>query len=125
MTLLSQEELCKLEESIGTEAPPTEADLDSKDHIKRLEKVLIKYKQHPLKYFLQLSNKLFNLVIYNVMGLAKYKDEFNKCLENCEDDPLLHIKQLAIAICEKLQIKTEYEETISSIVQKIINHFQS
>lgn len=125
MSLLSQEELCKLEESIGSEAPPTEADLDSKNHIKRLEKVLVKYKQHPLKYFLQLSNKLFNLVIYNVMGLAKYKDEFSKCLENCEDDPLLHIKQLAIAICEKLQIKTEYEETISSIVQKIINYYKS
>lgn len=125
MKFLSQEELCKLEESIGTEAPPTEADLDSKDHIKRLEKILIKYKQNPLKYFLQLSNKLFNLVIYNVMGLAKYKDEFSKCLENCEDDPLLHIRELAISICEKLQIKTEYEETISSIVQKIINHFQS
>ena len=121
MSLLSQEELCKLEESIVSKPSQTEADLNPKDHIKRLEKILIKYKQNPLKYFLQLSNKLFNLVIYNVMGLAKYKDEFSKCLENCEDDPLLHIRELATAICKKLQIKIEYEETISSMVQKIIN----
>lgn len=122
MQLLSQEELCKLEESIGTEAPPTESDLDAIEHIKRLEKVLTKYKENPLKYFLQLSNKLFNLVIYNVMGLAKYRDEFSKYLENFEDDPLFHIKELAIAICKKLNIKTTYPETISSIVQKIIDH---
>lgn len=93
--------------------------------VKEFQEVLNKYKNNPLKYFMPLASSLFDLVINDVMGLNKYQKEFSKYTENLEDDPLLHIKELAIAICEKLQIKIEYEETISSIVQKIINHFQS
>lgn len=93
--------------------------------VKEFQEVVNKYKNNPLKYFMSLASSLFDLVIHDVMGLKKYQKELSKYTENLEDDPLFHIKELATHICKILKIKTEYEETISSMAQKIVDKYKN
>lgn len=93
--------------------------------VKEFQEVINKYKNNPLKYFMPLASSLFDLVIYDVMGLKKYQKELSKYTENLEDDPLFHIRELATHICKILKIKTEYDETISSMAQKILNKYKN
>lgn len=92
--------------------------------ISHLEIVLEKYYDNPLKYFMQLSSCLFDLVANDVFGLLKYRNEFLEISEDFDKDPISTLKKLAIAIANKLNIEIPFPNAIttSSIVRKIVSY---